>query len=96
MASQVLIVRLLTGEEIIGSVDLIENPTELIIENPTRIQAAPNSQTGNIDVHLAPWMPMAEHKKVSINRALVLCTMEPVVEIKNKFNSVFGSGLIIP
>ena len=91
----ILVTRLLTGEEILGDVDVVDSDT-VRIENPTQIAAAPNQQTGSVDVHMAPFAPLAADKYLVIRVNNILCQYEPIREIVNKYNKLFGSGLILP
>lgn len=96
----ILVTRLLTGEEILGDTDTIRDNDlgvdNVQIENPTLINAMRNQQTGNVDVLMAPFNPLSSEKTVVINRQHVLCQYAPVTEVVNKYNSMFGSGIILP
>ena len=91
----VLITRLLTGEEILGDVELLADG-KCKIAHPTHIAASANPQTGNIDVHMAPFAPLAADKHIVVNLSLILSQYEPVKDVLNKYNTMFGSGLILP
>lgn len=91
----VLITRLITGEEILGEVTE-STESSCSISNPTQIAAQPNPKTGNVDIHMAPFVPLSSQKAITISLKNVLCQYEPVVEILNKYNTMFGSGIIIP
>ena len=90
-----MITRLLTGEEILGDVSVLDDDS-VRIDNPTLIAAMRNQQTGNVDVHMAPFIPLSSQTHVVIRMNNVLCQYEPVVEVINKYNTMFGSGLILP
>jgi hypothetical protein len=96
----ILITRLLTGEEILGDTQNVAdsdlNINQVQIENPTLVSAMRNPQTGNVDVLMAPFNPLSNDKTVHINREHVLCQYAPVTEVVNKYNSMFGSGIILP
>jgi hypothetical protein len=91
----VLITRLITGQEILGEVT-IKDDSFCSITNPTEIAASRNQSTGNVDIHMGPFTPLASEKTITISLKNVLCQYEPVVEIINKYNKMFGSGIIIP
>ena len=93
--SEILIVRLFTGEQILGDVDLNHSATHIKVKHPTIIQAGPNPRTGQVDVHMAPLLTLAEEKEVEIARASLMFHYTPVVDIKNKFNQLFGSGIVL-
>lgn len=96
----ILVTRLLTGEEILGDTSTIRDNDlgvdNVQIENPTLISAMRNPQTGNVDVLMAPFNPLSSEKVVVLNKTHVLCQYEPVGEVINKYNTMFGSGLILP
>ncbi len=94
--TNITVLRLFTGEEILADVDWNHSPTHLLAKHPTRIQAGPNPQTGQVDVHMAPLLPLAEEKEVEFRKDSIAFSYHPVLEIKNKFNSLFGSSIIIP
>jgi hypothetical protein len=90
----VRIVRLLAGEEILGDVDVVEE--RLRITNPTIIMAVPNPKTHKVDVQMAPFTPLSAEKHIDLSPGHVLFMYEPVVDIVNKYNSMYGSGIILP
>lgn len=91
----IMITRLLTGEEILGDVAVVDDST-IRVDNPTLVGATRNPQTGNIDVHMAPFMPLSSQTHVLLRVENVLCQYEPVTEVVNKYNTLFGSGIILP
>lgn len=91
----VMITRLLTGEEILGELAIVDSES-IRVDNPTIVAASRNPQSGNIDVHMAPFIPLSSQSHVILRTSNVLCQYEPVTEVVNKYNSMFGSGLIIP
>ena len=91
----IFITRLLTGEEILGEV---ENNGEKFctIKNPTSISAMNNPKTNKVDIHMSPWAPLCASKSVDICVGSISCQYVPINEIINKYNSMFGSGIIVP
>lgn len=94
--SVVLIVRLFSGEEILGDVTLSHSDTHVKIKHPARIQAGPNPNTGNVDIHMSPLLVLGEEKEIELSKSAIAFTYTPVVDIRNKFSSLFGSGIILP
>jgi hypothetical protein len=93
----VLITRLITGEEILGDVTPDSGINDLVnITNPVHIAAVSNPNTKSVDIHMAPFIPLSSQKTITVSLRNVLCQYEPVVEILNKYNTTFGSGIIIP
>jgi hypothetical protein len=91
----VLITRLVTGEEILGEVELSDCGTQCCVSNPTHISAGANPKTGNVDIHMAPYIPLSSQKKVTLSLNFVLCQYEPVKEIVSKYKTMH-SGIILP
>lgn len=91
-----MITRLITSEEILGEVNVSDDGTTCTIKNPTQIGVSPNPHTKNVDIHMAPFMPLAAGKSITLSMSAVLCQYEPVQDVVNKYNSMFGSGLILP
>lgn len=94
--SNIIIVRLKSGEEILGDVNLNFDDEHILITNPTQVMSGPNPQTGQIDVHMAPLLGLAAKKEVKIKKDYVAFDYEPVEDIIAKFNQLFGSGLVLP
>lgn len=94
--SDVLVIRLFTGEEILGDVNLSHSDTHVLVKHPTRLQAGPNPHTGQVDVHMAPLLTLAQEKEVPIAKSAIAFHYTPVVEIRNKFSTLFGSGIVVP
>jgi hypothetical protein len=91
----VKVVRLLTGEEILGDVVESDSPEFVRVNNPTHITAMPNPKTGNMDIHMAPFLPLCKEKFVDLAASHVLCQYEPVKDIANKHVQMH-SGIIMP
>lgn len=92
----ILITRLFTGEEILGEVVVDATTDNVQIKNPTQIAAAPNPKTDKVDIHMAPFVPLSQDKSITIAAKNVLFQYTPVTEIVNKYNTMFGSGIILP
>ena len=90
-----MITRLITGEEILGVITQANDDT-CIVNNPVHIAASQNPNTSKIDIHMSPFVPLSAEPNITIYLKNVLCQYEPVLEIKNKYNSMFGSRIIIP
>jgi len=91
----IMITRLITGEEILGEVTA-SNTDTCTISNPTQIAAMQNPNSSKVDIHMGPFAPLAADKSITIQVRNILCQYEPVIEIKNKYNTMFGSGIILP
>lgn len=95
MASNIKLLKLISGDEIIGEV-LSETNIEVVIKNPVRVVIMPskaNPQTPTVG--FAPWAEFSEDKQFSIHKAHVIVSMKPVQEFINQYNSMFG-GIVAP
>jgi hypothetical protein len=91
----VQIVRLLTGEDLLGQV-MPSSFDILKIQNPVRVVVMPNKldpKTPNVG--FAPWAEFSEQKVFEIDKRHILCIMEPIKEFTNQYNSMFG-GIVVP
>jgi hypothetical protein len=92
---QVQLVRLISGEELLGKI--MPSGSEIVkIQNPVRVIVMPNKidpKTPNVG--FAPWAEFSEDKSFDIDKRHVLCIMNPVKEFINQYNSMFG-GLVLP
>ena len=90
--SEVKIVRLQTGEEIICKVlDSSKKDTKLL-KKPAIIIPVGQGKIG-----LAPWMPYADIDSggLEVKEKHIMFIIEPLVEFLNEYNTAFGSGLVV-
>jgi hypothetical protein len=91
----VQIVRLLTGEDLLGQV-MPSSFDILKIQNPVRVVVMPNKLDPKTPhVGFAPWAEFSEQKVFEIDKRHILCIMEPIKEFTNQYNSMFG-GIVMP
>ena len=97
MAVNVKILKLVSGEEILGEVSLTTPvPSGYTIKNPVRIVVMPNKidpKTPNVG--FAPWAEFTEQRVFELDKSHVLCIIEPIKEFINQYSSMFG-GLVLP
>ncbi len=89
--------KLITGEEILGEIES-ESETEFVIENPVGI-AIVRGKDGQPNVGFAPFPLHAEQKTgstVALNKKNVVYSYTPAQDFVNNYNSIFGSGLVVP
>ena len=83
----VKIVKLISGEELIGEYDekinTINNPVVMIPVNKEKIA-------------FSPWMPYTEDNIFQLNEEHVMVVCNPSKIITNEYSRAFGSGLVIP
>jgi len=97
--SQLQIVKLSSGEEILGKVsDLeIEGRQLIQVEKPAVVIIQPHpTEEGKFNVALAPYAPYAEKSLVSIMPNHVVAIMSPVGNLIDEYNRVYGSSVIMP
>lgn len=92
----IVVVKLITSEEIIGK---IENDLEYIyfdktleIEKPVKIIFIPE----NSRIAFLPFTMFSDSEKFILNGKNILSVFEANTEIKNAYNSKFGTNLIVP
>lgn len=87
--SEVRIIKLLNGEELVGEIESRSEGT-LRVKNPMRIIATREG------LGMAPYSVLSEDVLFNINGDHVTCISSPEKEILNSYNSKFGSGIVIP
>ncbi|CAD8327794.1 hypothetical protein [uncultured phage] len=89
----VQILKLITGEELIGTVRRFSND-EFVIDNPANIHMAP-TQDSRMQLYLIPYAPYAEKDQFTFKQEHVIMQYEPNTDLLNKYNHMFGSGIQI-
>ena len=93
----ILAFKLITGEDLLGEVES-ESETEFVIENPVGI-AIIRGKDGQPNVGFAPFPIHAEQKTgatVALSKKHVVYSYVPAQDFINNYNSIFGSGLVVP
>ena len=85
--SDIRLVKLKSGEEIIGDVTVING--DVIISNPCQLM--PTEQ----GIGFAPWPPFSKNDNVTVKMDWVICITQPVDAARYAWNSKFGSGIIL-
>ena len=85
--SDIRLVKLKSGEEIIGDVTVISN--DVIISSPCQLM--PTDQ----GIGFAPWPPFSKNDNVTVKMDWVICIADPVDAARDAWNSKFGSGIIL-
>ena len=86
--SDIRLVKLKSGEEIIGDVTVISD--DVIISNPCQIM--PTDQ----GLGFTPWPPFAKHDNVTVKMDWVICVTQPIDAARDAWISKFGSVIILP
>ncbi|NDG33225.1 hypothetical protein EB118_24540 [bacterium] len=87
------ILRLLTGEEVVGDITN-EDANHYTIENPCSLGLA-MTQSGKPALNMQPMLIFSEQKVVKINRQHVMFDVSVAIEIQNKYNEIYGSGIVV-
>ena len=90
--------KLITGEEVLGEIES-ESETEFVIENPVGISIVRDSKTGQPNIGFSPFPLHAEQKTgatIAISKKNVVYSYNPAEDFINNYNSIFGSGIVVP
>ena len=92
----VKLLRLKSGEDIVGDVVLGKIGQNITIENPAMLMPMSDGRGNQVQVGLAPWMPFSSEKRFDVPGDWVLLLTEPAQDIVNNYNQAFGSGIVVP
>jgi hypothetical protein len=88
------ILKLSTGEEIVG--DIVEETADKYrMENPCVLAIGMN-QAGKAALQMQPLLIFSEQKVVEFNPNHIIYNVTVAQEIKNKYNEIYGSGIVLP
>lgn len=88
------ILKLVTGEEVLGKVE--DSVTQLKFSNPCVLQLVPSrSNPDQIGMALLPYASYAKDQTIFIDKGSVVWEQEPVDELRNQYNSIFGNGIVL-
>ena len=88
MSNDIKLVKLKSGEELIGDVTVVGD--SVAIANPCQIMP---TQEG---LGFAPWPPFSKNDNITVPMNWVICIAEPVDPARDAWNSKYGSGIILP
>ena len=81
------VVRLISSEELIGD----WNEETKTITNPVVMIPVAKDQLG-----FQPWVPYSEEEEMVLKEQHIVVVLTPDAKLKNEYNRVFGSGLVVP
>tara|TARA_B110000037_G_scaffold217936_1_gene279949 strand:- start:2256 stop:2612 length:357 start_codon:yes stop_codon:yes gene_type:complete len=92
------VVRLISGEELMGSISDLPDGSGLHIKNVCQIVASySDTTTATARVGLSPFMPYTQSSDgIDLKSHYIGFIVDPVNELTNEYNQVFGSGLVLP
>lgn len=89
------VLKLKTGEEIVG--DIVEKNGEITVKKPCYIQLVPSRQDPSQPaMALMPCAAYTKDHKVTIDVSSVIWVEEPITDLYNNYNQLYGSGLVVP
>lgn len=88
------LIRLSTGEDLLGDVTINEN-ADVVVENPCMVYVRPNQNNSGASVGITKWMPYAANKEFIIDGKFVVTLADPADDLKNEYNKIFGSGIVV-
>lgn len=95
MATNLKLLRLTTGEEVLGEIVSV-NVTKITIKNPVRVIMVPSkADPNNPTVAFAPFVQWSDDKELELNAHHVTFSATPITEFVNQYNSMFG-GIVVP
>lgn len=90
----VICLKLLSGDELVGS---IEDQTDntITISEPASIYMVPGSDPSKMSMGLIPFLPYSADKTFTINKSVIVIRHNPSNDLLNNYNRLFGSGIQI-
>lgn len=87
--------RLISGEEIVGEETGTQpGMAQREIKNPCLIGLMP-TQTGQVTLNMQPLLLFSDTKEIKIKEQHILYDTGVDIKILNKYNEIFGSGIVI-
>ena len=83
----VKIVKLTSGEELIGEYDELTN----VIKNPVVMIPVNKEQ-----IAFQPWLPYSETKECQLKPEHILIVVTSSATITNEYSRIYGSGIVVP
>ena len=87
MSSDIKLVKLKSGEELIGDVTVVGD--SVTIANPCQIMP---TQEG---LGFAPWPPFSKNDNLTIPKNWIICIVEPIDGARDAWNSKYGTGIVL-
>ena len=91
------IIRLITGEDLIGELDITKSKDHehkyYKMKNVGIVQLVPTKD--GVGISLYPYAPYAEDSEFTFKEEHVMTTYKPSVDLQNNYSRMFGSGIQI-
>ena len=93
--SNIKLLRLLSGEEIIGDVSDLDGNYH--VQDPAVLRWVPSENDPKVPkLIMASLIPHAEEDDVIIQARHVIFSITPIEELMNEYNAIYGSGIVTP
>jgi hypothetical protein len=90
--SRIVGLKLVTGEELVAEL-VVDSDDYIFINNP--LAAVLQRGQNGPQLGFMPWMPFAEGQiKIKLDKLVALVEVDN--EIKNQYNTIFGTGIVTP
>lgn len=94
--SSLYIVRLITGEDLIGELEVgktKDHKHTYKLTNVGIVQLVPTKD--GVGISLYPYAPYAEQSEFTFREEHVMTTYKPSIDLQNNYSRIFGSGIQI-
>ena len=92
----VKLLRLKSGEDVIADVTLVDTEDTIKLENPAILMPMGQQQGGQMSMGFGPWAPFSDDKVFEIPRDWLVYISTPGKDLLNQYNTMFGSGIVVP
>ena len=93
LKKEVILIRLLSGEEIIGSAT--DEGGNMIMTKPVELMSVQDPATNQVRMSFAPFMPQADADEVLFIHTAIAAIATPKKELVDAYNTMTG-GIILP
>jgi hypothetical protein len=93
----VIVVKLVTGEDVLGELDS-ESPKEFVLKNPVGVSIV-RGPDGQPNVGFTPFPMHAEQKSgttMALSKSHIVYDYVPAEDFITNYNQIFGTGIITP
>lgn len=93
MATNIRLYKFTSGEEILA--DVKEDHSDFIVIGDAVTLIYRQQEAGKMSVGFAPYMPYAQGD-ITINKHSISASSDPVDDLKNEYNRIFGGIIVAP
>jgi hypothetical protein len=90
--ANIVLIKFVSGEEVIA--DLISSGESAKVISDAVTLVYRQTENGKMTVGFAPFMPYAEGT-ITLYDNSILAISQPQEDLKNEFNRIFGSGIVV-